>query len=349
LRKGLLSLAVFGALVMPSTAAGARWDAGGKAPIAVLAGSGVSWLSRTSGDGYALYDARVGHLPRRVQVYHSPCCAFAGSSSGVVLESEGIIDGAPGDGQSSSGTELFAGGIGEPLTSLVACNFGVSTGLGRIDVSGSTIAFERCDQTIEVRSLDGTQATRTVGSDVHAVRLAGRYVAWLEGTYNLGSANSDADLVVYDLGREVEAYRIPDALLPSEISGFALQADGKVAFTFDPSANDTNPRELVGWASPAEPRVHKLPLPRRYSYTLNFAHNRIVFARDSKAAKRPLEETGVTDLKGHVRLIQRHAVGTGIDYDGEHIAYAIRACHRYVVVRQLLSARARQSTPCRKR
>jgi hypothetical protein len=184
---------------------------------------------------------------------------------------------------------------------------------------------------------------------VHAVRLAGRYVAWLEGTYRLGSANSDADLVVYDLEGAVEAYRIPDALLPSQVSGFALQDDGKVAFTFDPNADDTNPRDLVAWASPAEPHVHKLPLPRRYVYTLKFARDRIVFARDTKAAKRPLEETGVTDLKGHIRLIQRHAVGTGIDYDGKHIAYAIRACRRYKVVRQLLSARARPSTPCRKR
>ena len=281
--------------------------------------------------------------------FASPCCSFAASASGVVLESEGLTASAPGDGQSSSGTELFAGGVGEPLASLAACNFGVFTGLGRVDVSGSTIAFERCDQTIEVRSLTGTQDTRTVGSDVHAVRLAGHYLAWLEGSYRAGSAHGEADLVVYDLDADAEAYRLAAALLPSQVSGFALQDDGKVAFTFDPTAKDTNPRELVGWASPAEPRIHKLPLPRRYSYTLSFARDRIVFARDSKKAERPLEETGVTDLHGHVRLIQRHASGLGIDFDGKNIAYTIHACHRYTVVRQPLSARKRPRTPaCRK-
>lgn len=350
LRHEILSLALLGALVVPSTAAGATWDAGAKPPGAILAGSGVVWLARASGGGYALYDARIGHRPRRIQVLKtSPCCSFAASPSGVVLESAGITAGAPGDGQSSSGTELFAAGVGEPLASLVACNFGVGTGLGRVDVSGSTIAFERCNQSIEVRSLTGTQETRTVGSNVHAVRLSGHYLAWIEGSYRAGSAHSEADLVVYDLDAGAEAYRIPAALLPSQISGFALQDDGKVAFVFDPSTEDTNPRELIGWSSPAEPRIHKLPLPRRYSYTLSFARNRIVFARDSKKAERPLEETGVTDLKGHVRLIQRHASGLGIDFDGKHIAYTIHACHRYTVVRQLLSTRKRPRTPdCRK-
>jgi hypothetical protein len=333
-----------GALAVVSPAQAASWSAGKKAPSAVLAGSGVAWIAR--GGNRALYEARPSHAPRRIQVFRKPSGgSFAGSGSGVVIENEAVVPATPVDGPASGGTEFFAGPVGKPLDSLGRCGFGIGTGLGRIDISGATLAFVRCDGTVEVRSLGGPPASRTFGASAHAVRLAGRYVAWLEGDYDRTNPRSQADIVVYDLRADVEAYRIRAAAIGGAVRSLALQADGKIAFEFDPNANDTNPRALVAWASRAEPRVHKLPLPRRTSYGVTLVHNRIVFARDSKANKRPFEEMGVTDLKGHTRLFARHAAGTGVDYDGRNVAFAERTCRGYAVVRKRLTSRLHSGPP----
>jgi hypothetical protein len=344
-------------LSVVAPAAASTWNAGKRTPSAVLAGDGVTWLTRPAGGGLAVYSARPGRRPRRVQSFPGPrepgnliVNAFAGSDTTVVIESERFVPGNHVDGAVSGGTALYAGGFGERLGSLARCDAVLGTGLGRIDVSGTTVAFERCDGTLEVRDLAGPASSQVIGHDVHAVRLAARYVAWLEGTYN-GSSQSQADLVVYDRESRAEAYRIPARAIPTRVLSFSLQADGKVAFAFDPTANDADPRSLVAWASRSQPSVHKLPLPRRLAYTVILVRDRVVFARYSSAGDGTREELGVTDLQGHSHLIVRRGSGLGIDYDGTHVAYTIRACQRYTVVRQSLSARKHPSPPrsCRPR
>jgi hypothetical protein len=342
--RGGVVLAFCGALIVASPAAGSVWHAGKKAPSAILAGSGVAWLTPGSQGRSVLYEARAGKPAKRIQAFQRDGgAAFAGSQAGVVLENQLVI--SEPCCQYDGGTKLLAGGFGERLAPVESCYFGVSTGIGRIDISGTRVAFVRCGGAVGVRDLHGG-ATKTVGASAHAARLAGRFVAWLEGDYVAGTGNR-ADIVVYDLNAGVESYRIPAAALPNQVEDLALQRDGKVAFVFDPSADDTNPRALVGWASPAEPRVHKLPLARRYSYSVSLARDRIVFARDSKAARRAFEETGVTDLRGHARLFQRHAVGRGIDFNGREIAYTDRGCRGYRVMRRRLPSSGQTLKPPR--
>jgi hypothetical protein len=338
------------ALTAAAPATALTWDAGKRPPVAVLAGDGASWFTRLPRGGRALYAARPGQRPRRVDSFPRPGepgnfigGAFAGSGSTVVLESETYVPGTRVDGATSGGVALYAGGFGDGLDSLGRCDAVLGTALGRIDVSGTTVAFQRCDMTVEVRDLAGGTMPLVLGHDVHAVRIAGRYVAWLEGTYT-GSPQSQADIVVYDRTKGAEAYRIPASAIAQRVTSLSLQSDGKVAFVFDPTPNDTNARELVAWASRSHPVVHKLRLPRRLSYTVTLASDRVVFARYSSAGDRTHEQLGVSDLKGRSRLIVRHGSGLGIDYDGKRIAYAIRSCHRYTVIRQLLSARKHPSS-----
>jgi hypothetical protein len=325
----------------------------------VLAGDGVTWLTRLPGGGRALYSARPGRPPRRVDSFpragepdNFTGGAFAGSGSTVALENETFVPGNRVDGPASGGTVFYAGGFGKRLDSLGGrCYFTLGTGLGRVDVSGTTVAFERCDGTVEVRDLAGGRVPQVLGHDVHAVRLAGPYLAWLEGLYNDTSSWSQADIVVYDRKTGTEAYRIPAGAIATRVASFSLQSDGKVAFAFDPSATDSDARKILAWASPSQPSVHRLPLPRRLAYTVLLGRDRIVFASYANASDGTREQVGVTDLQGHSHLIVRKGSGLGIDYDGTHIAYTIRACQRYTVVRQSLSARKHPSPPrsCRPR
>jgi hypothetical protein len=265
--------------------------------------------------------------------------SFAGSASTVVLESEVFVPGNRIDGSSTIRTSFYAGGVGRRLELLRRCESGLGPGAGRIDVSGDLVAFVRCDNTLELRDLSGGGATQVVGRDVRGVRLAGRYVAWLED--DRSSPPSRAELVVYDRQAGAEAYRVPAASPASALGSFSLQADGKVALSFDPDPNDTNARSVVAWASPSRSSVHRLPLPRRYGYSLRLRNDELVFSRSSRDGNH--EQLGVTGLSGHARLILRRSSGRGIDFDGRHIAYPIRDCRRWTVVRQPLSAKRHPS------
>jgi hypothetical protein len=348
-RAGAVAAAAL-ALAGAEPASGSTWDAGTRPPGAVLAGNGSTWLTHVAG-GRALYSARPGRKPRRVDTFPHPgepgnsIRAFDGSRSAVVLESEVYVP----DGGSTNRTSFYAGRFGERLELLGRCDSGLGPGLGRTAVSGATVAFVRCNNTIEVRDLSGSVAPKVVGYQARAVRLAGHYVAWLEGEYDGGRGQSEADIVVYDLQAGVEAYRIPAGAIATGIVSLSLQDDGKVAFVFDPSADDTSASTVVAWASPSQPSVHRVPLPRRLGYSVLLARNRIVFAAYRDAGDGVSEQIGVTDLKGHSRLILRKGSGLGIDYDGKNIAYTFRACKRYTVVRQPLSARKHPSSrSCRK-
>jgi hypothetical protein len=354
-RFGVASAAVLVAWLSAGSASGATWDAGKRAPSSVLAGDGVTWLTRSPRGGLALYSARPGRQPVKVDSFRRPAepaefngGVLAGSGSAIALETDAVIPATHGDSTHDGGTAFYVGAFGRRLEPLDRCYLGEGTGLGRIDVSGSTVAFTRCDEKLEVRDLKGSAPPQVLGHDVHAIRLAGRYVAWLEGAYLFSARHNEADLVVYDLKAGTEAYRIPAGAIPTPLRNLSLQRDGKVAFVFDPSGDDTDPRVVVAWASREHPTVHTLPLPARLSYTATLADNRIVFARyRSSSGGGTREQLGVTDLKGHSHLIVKKGSGLGIDFDGKHIAYTIHACHRYTVVRQLLSARKPAAPACR--
>lgn len=342
-RIGSIALAAVALLAVAAPAAGSTWKAGKRAPHVALAGGGVAWYTSRPDGGRALYAAQPGRKPRRVESFPPPRepavfigGAFAGSASTVVLENATYIPGNQVDSGGSGGVDLYAGASGGRLDLLNRCGGGLGSALGRIDVSGTRVAFQRCDEKLEVRDLAGGTAPQVVGLSVRAVRIAGRYVAWLEGGYDSTPSPSRADIVVYDLEAGAEAYRIPAAAIATSVQSFSLQGDGKVAFAFDPSFDDTNPRLLVAWASRSEPSVHRVPIKRRLSYSIRLRRDRIVFSGYSSARETAPEELGVTDLKGRSRLIVRKGSGLGIDFDGKHVAYAHRTKRGYEVVRRSL-------------
>jgi hypothetical protein len=341
-----LGLAAIAAFACTSPAAAASWNAGAREPsVLALAGSQVEWVAPVRSGATGLFEARSQARPRRIQTFprpdqyvHEVFSGLRASASTVVLDRRYTIE--PPDGADGSGSGHLAGAVGRRLSSLAMCP-GI-TDAGGADVSGSVIAFGRCDTALEVRDSSDPEATQVVGRDVHDAAIAGRYVAWLEG--HSSSTESAGDFVVYDRETRSEAYRLPAAAFPAQVFSLDVQDDGTVAFSFYAKPDNYPDGMRVGWASRAEPTVHVLPLPRRLTYGVRIAASRIVFVRYAQSARSRGHEIGVTDLQGHARLYSREA-GFAFDYDGARIAFVRRLCHHHTVVRMSRSSHPRVRAP----
>jgi hypothetical protein len=104
-----------------------------------------------------------------------------------------------------------------------------------------------------------------------------------------------------------------------------------VAFAF--AAVRAGEQQVVGWASPAEPHVHRLPLAPSQNYDVHIAADRIAFerGRDSRGDFAIQDaEVGLSDLAGHTQIVARHADDypsqESFDYDGQHLLWRQLGC-----------------------
>ena len=174
-----------------------------------------------------------------------------------------------------------------------------------MDVSGDAYVYRQCDAElghVEIRDPGAVPSSRSVGSGGYGARISGRYVAWLGGAYSYTFGNT-VDVVVYDRFVGQEVYRLPRADIPGTIHGLDVQDDGKVAIAYENGTTDLNP-VVVGWASPQEPRLHRLPLPPRGEYGLRIAGDQIAYqagvARNFTIQR---ADVGIVDLAGRTRLV----------------------------------------------
>ena len=159
--------------------------------------------------------------------------------------------------------QYLTGPFGSALRSLGTCDIIPGSDFGEVAPVLGGVAYRQCDGKLRI-VLPG-EPDRIAGNDVHGVRSAGNFVAWIDGPYNFAGAQP-VGIVVYDVRAGQVAYRLPPAAVPSRLGSFTLQSDGKVAFSFDPNPADQSLRAAVAWASPSEPRVHQLQLPERRFY-----------------------------------------------------------------------------------
>jgi hypothetical protein len=322
-----------------------------------LAGGHAAWLTDRRDGAIALYQGRGDGRAKRVQVFAKPAPppgaagaaygggAFAGSRTRLALELA-VIPERAGSGEAPDWPSRFLSG--EPGSRLhldERCNFDPRSGLGRTDVSANTVARVRCDGSAEARDYGAAGTAFSFGSQVQAVRVAGRYVATLEGYYDYASPTSALDVVVYDRAAEHEAYRIAAMSLPAVPYELSIQADGKVLFAYR-KASARYP--TVAWASLAEPTPHSVPLAKRSGYGFQIANDHIAFARNRKRSQGGGGEIAIAKLDGRTRIVATDAARSGKDFDGRHVAYLRRACHRYVVVRRAVKG-ARSERRCRGR
>ena len=338
-------LALACGLVGASAAHGAAWSTGTRVPGRIeLAGSHVEWLIPLRGDALRLYDARAGHRPRRVQTLPGPgpdresfVDGFAASASTVALVRSGLV----GPHAVPGGTDWLVGARGGRLVQTAHCDTLPGTGPGSVDVWGTRVATIRCDETVQVEDRADPSATAIVGHDAQAVRLAGRYVAWLE--HPRGMWTQPDVLVVYDLQAGSESYRASAPDGRSRVGSFDLADDGTLAFGYGPQSE----AGAVAWASPAQPTAHRVPLAKRVLYTLKVARGRIAFARNRDPDDR-FGEIGVMRIgASQPRLLTRRGAGLVLDLGGSSIAFATRDCRGVRVIRSSVARGAAAARPRR--
>jgi hypothetical protein len=306
-----------------------------------LAGPRVVWPAELDRYGFRLLTAPTGGTA--TQLLSIPAGpggivipSLAASPQRTVLSyatgTRGGRSGSPFEGRTI--LTLSADGRRETLDE--SCSIGSVPDLPRIvDVSADAVVFPRCGssgrQGAFVRDYSGPAPVDqpVPGARTAGLRIAGRYVAWLDRTQ--GAPFTRPDIVVHDRLTGTEAYRVPQAPL-GELPSFDLQADGKVAY-----ASSGPGGWRVAWASPSEPRPHVLPLAGREQYEVRIAGDRIGFMSGVQpcCGSVTLGEVGVSDLSGRARRVGDLAEGSlftdDFDFDGERVAWWSYRCTDTVI------------------
>jgi len=186
-------------------------------------------------------------------------------------------------------------------------------------------------QKYEVRDL-ATGTTKSLPGGIYRAHIAGHYVAWEQ--FPTDSSGGGREYVVWDLQTDKELYKVA---LPGSLSSVDLQADGKVAFSYQSSSPTALPRDHVAWASPAEPRAHDVGAEDGF-WQVKLQDDVIAFLRGSaylpSVATAPAE-VGTLTLAGQERVASDRASATSgsewLDFDGAHLAWLEVACDSVLV------------------
>lgn len=321
MRRGLSIAVVVAVAATPAAPAGAAVPEGTPTPQPVtgpvLSGPRVLWLAPTGDRGFALRSAEAGAAPTTL------FAGEAGLTPSLAASSERWIVG--------SGTVVTARHGAAAETFDRRCPSSVPDLLRVVDADGDAVVFPRCQSdgrsVAVVRDYSGPTVVEAAipAARIAGLRLAGRYVAWIDGRPS--AVEVEGDIVVHDRLTGRETYRVTRAAIGGAVHSFDLQADGKVAFSHTAPGG-----WKLAWAGPADPRPHALPLPARERYEVRIADDRIGFmsAVHPLAGSPSLAEVGVTGLDGPPRTLGDLAEGTvstdDFDFDGERIAWWSYRC-----------------------
>lgn len=312
----------------------------------VLVGDRALWMQ--SGDqGPELWSGAPGRRPVRVQLVSRgglSTSRLAASSSLALVTIFGYADRWPG-GLEPDHVDHFLGPPSGPLERITHCTSREGA-LRSGDVWGEAYAYRQCDDAdghVEIRDT-GTPAlspARSVGVGGYGVRIAGRFVAWLEQTYDYDRYGGRAEaVVVYDRVADREVYRLTPEDVPGVVHAIDLQEDGKLALAFDVPGRGGR-AQTVGWASPAEPRIHRVKMPRPGEYDVRIAGDRVAFHGGwTRSFTIQHSYLGVADLAGNVKIVARNTTAfvwhERFDFDGERVAWTEVGCkQRRIVVRDV--------------
>jgi hypothetical protein len=236
--------------------------------------------------------------------------------------------------------------VGQPLTTPEGC-VGRSPTVA-VDGDAAAIQPSSCGLGGNVTVLDFApgavvpQRTIELGTGQEqegALRLAGRYVAYVVGARSARARNPARQVVVYDWVAGAEVYRVSasvDVPLPGDFrfDHFDLQADGKVvaasaARVEDPEDDAKAPCEdsiAIVWWSPAEPQPHVLP-QKACQARVAIGADRIAFFRRSGATGAELVTTDLTGAPvAPVATFAHEGSIHAFDFDGARAAFAVRGC-----------------------
>jgi len=222
-------------------------------------------------------------------------------------------------------------------TERLAGTCAINSGLRDFDLSGAllvaraaTCAYARYDLA------QSNQPQSELPTNIRAPRIAGRYVAWLEGFSDEPSFASTSDLVVHDSTEQRELYRVPAAAIPGPVRSLDLQADGKLAFVYA-TLDGGRVTAHVAWASPQEPHPHPILLPGRRQYAVRIASDRLVYVGSDRERFRD-GAIGFADLDGNAQWLASPVTDEGLaerfDFDGQRLAWVHPGC-TYASIRSM--------------
>jgi hypothetical protein len=311
----------------------------------VLAGERAIWAAQLPNGGTAVRTSAPGGGRAVLASFDPPTLGGNGSLLPYLSASQSRVAVwlRVSDHHGPVATEAFAGPLGGEFEQLSRCgDSSFLRDLRRVDVSGEAVVLARCrDGRYEwlVRDYAGPVPVEQPlpGQPSGGLRIAGRHVAALEER----TPDTPNGIAVYDRITARVVYRVPAARTPHGIHSFALQSDGKVAFTY---ATDTELK--VAWASPSEPVPHDVPLPRGPVYQLQLAGDRIAYQAGNPDGP---GEVGVSDLAGRRRTVAVDGEGgylaEAFDFDGERIAWWSYGCTTARIHVALVAARRSAPRP----
>jgi hypothetical protein len=339
-----LALVAAGAIALPSAAAGAIAgviETSGVPSTPTLAGDVTLWTQDTAGGGDDLWSASSGGPRQRVQRFPFERVGEEGglysrlaASSSLALLSASTY-GPSVTGLRSLATEDYVGPVAGPLEQITRCA-GSGNDIRSTDVWRDAYVYRACDEEgghVEVRDVGDQPLSppRGAGRYGFGARIAGRFVAWLDGPYDTYNYPY-GDVVVYDRVSDAEAYRVPAAAL-GPIRALDLQEDGKVAVAIE-LRGDNQVGAVTGWASPEDPQIHVLPLRAREHVDVRMAGDRIAFQAGNETSWNWVRDAdvGLVDLEGNARWLG-HGTDAFIfkesfDYDGERAVWRELGCEQ---------------------
>jgi hypothetical protein len=162
-----------------------------------------------------------------------------------------------------------------------------------------------------------------------AAALAGRYAAWTEESTDVHGGPRVFSLVVYDLRRRREAYRLgPPEVRIDTLPQLDVQPDGTVAFIAGPRGAACD--GTLGWASRARPTPRFLPVNAIGPPIA--ASNRVLFASRSSCTSPEAPRLVVAALRGGVRTVARPPELGAVDFDGRRLAFVGEADGRPAII-----------------
>jgi hypothetical protein len=314
-------IAAFLAVVSP--AAASQYDTLAFEAGPALAGTGTAWADAFGENMFVRRAPAGGAVSTLYSVKRLAMCDQV-SDLAASAELVAIQVRRTGDENSNCNTiglEHWVGGPGEARR-LDADGCGDAA----IDVDGGLVAIARAScrpASIVIHDVRaGTSSSPgfvlAENHSVHAVRLAGRYVAVSMGVMG----GSTAQVVVWDRELDKEAYRVDGGQLFDKLSDavaahIELASDGRLlvgAQTFGSGWGSVR----YGWASVGEPALHRIP------GTYDMPSGRFAFAGDLMAVPIAYEKgESVIGFDGAVKNPFNTApIRESVDFDGSRIAWA---------------------------
>lgn len=230
-----------------------------------------------------------------------------------------------GTGTSSIG--LSTGAHGGPLAEIERCERGLSL----FDLQGQALAYVDCSDRVVVRdftpgaSLPVRALTGPLRNDgYNSLAVAGRFVAFRD---------SEQSIAVYDWTTDALVYRTP-ATRENSLADFDLQADGTLATSFVGPDAPGCANGVAEWYSPSQPFPHALPVrpcgwagrPQGSNSEIRIAGDRIAVVTGA-GADRLLTLASLSGERSDVAHLGPAGMQVGdFDFDGSHVAYALRDC-----------------------